>query len=70
MISEEKKKEVIDGLKNIGNSVLGYFGMSLDNFKLNESNKQEPIRSMKEKKLKCHQSLINLQIKKVYQAVK
>ena len=22
------------GLKNIGNSILGYFGMSLDNFKL------------------------------------
>ncbi len=32
---EIKKKEAIDGLKNIGNSVLGYFGMSLDNFKLN-----------------------------------
>ena len=26
----------MDGLKNIGNSVLGYFGMSLDNFKLEQ----------------------------------
>lgn len=24
----------MSGLKNIGNSILGYFGMSLDNFKL------------------------------------
>jgi hypothetical protein len=23
----------MDGLKTIGNSILGYFGMSLDNFK-------------------------------------
>jgi hypothetical protein len=28
------QEEVIGGLKNIGNSILGYFGMSLDNFKL------------------------------------
>ena len=35
-INEKKKEEVIDGLKNIGNSVLGYFGMSLDNFKLEQ----------------------------------
>ena len=34
---EIKKIEAIDGLKNIGNSVLGYFGMSLDNFKLNQN---------------------------------
>lgn len=26
----------MDGLKNIGNSILGYFGMSLDNFKLEQ----------------------------------
>lgn len=26
----------MDGLKNIGNSVLGYFGMSIDNFKLEQ----------------------------------
>jgi tetratricopeptide (TPR) repeat protein len=31
---EQQKKEVIDGLKSIGNSVLGYFGLSLDNFKM------------------------------------
>ena len=35
-INEKRKTEVIDGLKNIGNSVLGYFGMSLDNFKLEQ----------------------------------
>jgi hypothetical protein len=34
--TEAQKKEVIDGLKNIGNSVLGYFGLSLDNFKLEQ----------------------------------
>lgn len=27
---------MLDGLKGIGNSVLGYFGMSLDNFKLEQ----------------------------------
>jgi hypothetical protein len=26
----------MSGLKNIGNSILGYFGMSLDNFKLEQ----------------------------------
>ena len=26
----------MSGLKNIGNSVLGYFGMSLDNFKMEQ----------------------------------
>ena len=34
--NEKQKKEVMDGLKNIGNSVLGYFGLSLDNFKLEQ----------------------------------
>lgn len=28
---------MISGLKNIGNSILGKFGMSLDNFKLNQN---------------------------------
>ena len=27
---------MLDGLKGIGSSVLGYFGMSLDNFKLEQ----------------------------------
>lgn len=27
----------MSGLKNIGNSVLGWFGMSLDNFKINKN---------------------------------
>lgn len=35
-INEKRKKEVLDGLKGIGNSILGYFGMSLDNFKLEQ----------------------------------
>lgn len=35
-INESRKKEVVEGLKNIGNSFLGYFGMSLDNFKLEQ----------------------------------
>lgn len=30
------KKEAIDGLKSIGNSLLGYFGLSLDNFKMEQ----------------------------------
>ena len=34
--NEKQKKEAIDGLKNIGNSVLGYFGLSLDNFKMQQ----------------------------------
>lgn len=34
--TEKQKKEVLDGLKSIGNSVLGYFGLSLDNFKLEQ----------------------------------
>jgi hypothetical protein len=28
------KDEVVGNLKNLGNSVLGYFGMSVDNFKM------------------------------------
>jgi hypothetical protein len=31
---QKMQEEVMSGLKNIGNSILGYFGMSLDNFKL------------------------------------
>lgn len=35
-LNEKRKKEVMDGLKTIGNSFLGLFGLSLDNFKLNQ----------------------------------
>jgi hypothetical protein len=28
------KDEVVGGMKKLGNSVLGYFGMSIDNFKM------------------------------------
>lgn len=35
-LNEKRKKEVLDGLKTIGNNVLGFFGLSLDNFKLNQ----------------------------------
>jgi hypothetical protein len=28
------KDEVVGNLKKLGNSVLGYFGMSVDNFKM------------------------------------
>ena len=34
--NEKQKAEVMDGLKTIGNSVLGYFGLSLNNFKLEQ----------------------------------
>ena len=35
--SEEKmKKEMMDKLKGLGNTILGKFGMSLDNFKFNQ----------------------------------
>ena len=27
----------MDALKNIGNSILGYFNLSLDNFKMNKN---------------------------------
>lgn len=36
---EKKKDEVLTQLKGLGNSLLGKFGMSLDNFKL-EKNEQ------------------------------
>ena len=40
-IVEQRKKEqmaeAMDSLKGIGNSVLGYFGMSMDNFKTNQN---------------------------------
>ena len=32
---EKMKGEVLTNLKGLGNSILGKFGMSLDNFKLN-----------------------------------
>jgi hypothetical protein len=31
------KTEVLTNLKGLGNSLLGKFGMSLDNFKLNQN---------------------------------
>ena len=34
---EIKKEQAMSGLKNLGNMVLGKFGMSLDNFKLNQN---------------------------------
>mmetsp|Transcript_23783 Transcript_23783/g.27351 ORF Transcript_23783/g.27351 Transcript_23783/m.27351 type:complete len:124 (+) Transcript_23783:397-768(+) len=34
---EKMKDEVLGNLKNLGNMVLGKFGMSLDNFKMNQN---------------------------------
>lgn len=34
---EKMKTEVLTNLKSFGNSILGKFGMSLDNFKLNQN---------------------------------
>ena len=34
---EKMKDEVVGNLKNLGNSVLGYFGMSVDNFKMQQN---------------------------------
>jgi hypothetical protein len=31
---EKMKDEVVGNMKKLGNSVLGYFGMSIDNFKM------------------------------------
>lgn len=36
-LNEKRKKEVMDGLKSIGNSFLGLFGLNLNNFKLNQT---------------------------------
>ena len=33
---EAMKKEMMDKLKGLGNTILGKFGMSLDNFKFNQ----------------------------------
>lgn len=38
ILNEKRKDEVLSGLKTIGNNILGYFGMSLDNFKLEQGN--------------------------------
>jgi len=34
---EKMKNEVLGNLKNLGNMVLGKFGMSLDNFKMQQN---------------------------------
>lgn len=34
---EKMKDEVVTNLKKVGNSVLGYFGMSIDNFKAQQN---------------------------------
>lgn len=34
---EKMKTEVLGNLKSFGNTILGKFGMSLDNFKLNQN---------------------------------
>lgn len=34
---EKMKTEVLSGLKSLGNTVLGNFGMSLDNFKMQQN---------------------------------
>ena len=34
---EKMKDEVLGGLKSLGNMFLGNFGMSLDNFKMNQN---------------------------------
>lgn len=34
---DKMKDEVLGNLKSLGNSVLGKFGMSLDNFKMNKN---------------------------------
>lgn len=31
------KEEVVGNLKTLGNKALGYFGMSMDNFKMNQN---------------------------------
>jgi hypothetical protein len=36
---EAMKDEAISKLKELGNSLLGHFGMSLDNFKVNQDEK-------------------------------
>ena len=36
-LTEKRKTEVMDGLKKLGNSFLGYFNMSLDNFKMEKN---------------------------------
>jgi len=34
---DKMKDEVVGNLKTLGNSMLGYFGMSLDNFKMQQN---------------------------------
>ena len=34
---EKMKEEVVGNLKNLGNKALGYFGMSIDNFKMQQN---------------------------------
>ena len=35
--TEKKKDEVLGNLKDLGNKILGNFGMSLDNFKMQQN---------------------------------
>ncbi|KAM3135903.1 hypothetical protein pb186bvf_012032 [Paramecium bursaria] len=36
-LNEKRKTEVLTGLKDLGNTILGKFGLSLDNFKMQQS---------------------------------
>lgn len=36
-LQEQRKDEVLKGLKDLGNTILGKFGMSLDNFKMQQN---------------------------------
>ena len=36
-LTEKRKNEVFDSLKKLGNGILGHFGMSLDNFKMEQN---------------------------------
>lgn len=46
-LNEKRKTEVLDGLKSLGNTILGKFGMSLDNFKFEKNESGSYNISMK-----------------------